>query len=170
MSNFSFPTPIKCSILLSIHGWETLPSSRYQCLSRLFLKWFTVWACFTQSGKLFQHNATLWLNWPLLSCSLPGWGMSTFRCPLTCLVDVAPSLWVAMSNHKVLSTLSFPVISLYMVIMSPLVLLSTNVVNPTSLSLSSYSLPLKLLIILMALCCTCSKTFLSPSVHGDQAA
>ena len=119
ISNYYFPTPIKCSILLFSHGWETLQSSGYQCLSKLFFKLSTVWACFTQSGKLFQLNATRWLNWPLPSCSLPGSGMSTFSCPLTCLVDAAPSLWVAMSNHKVLSTLSFPDITLYMVIMSP---------------------------------------------------
>ena len=90
--NYYFPTPIKCSILLFSHGWETLQSSGYQCLSKLFFKLSTVWACFTQSGKLFQLNATRWLNWTLLCSRLPGSGMSTFSCPLTCLVDAVPCL------------------------------------------------------------------------------
>ena len=47
--------------------------------------------------------------------------------------------------------------------------LSSSVVSPSSFSLSSYSLALSPEIILMALCCTFSRTSLSWAVQGDHA-
>ena len=109
----------------------------------LFLKVLISGEVLTESGREFQVSMTLTDQKLFLTSFFP-LIFSTFRQPVTNLVDKAPSLASAGVNHVDRSTLSLPVMILNIWIRSPLFLLSSMVDMPMAASFSSYDFPFTL--------------------------